>query len=256
MIDLYRFKKLEDETGCIHGVTMKREGALCSFSQALHTGESEEDILSNREAVAAHFQVRMPLYFVLADQTHSDNIHLVTAKETKGWESLESAIADCDALVTDQKGVMLGVLTADCVPILIYDPVRGVVAVVHAGWRGTKAQIAAKTVGKMQEVYGCDPADIIAGIAPAIGQCCYEVGEEVAKHFFDMPKGYIPRGEKYMLDLPFINKTQLMGAGLKEEHIELSGICTACEIERFFSYRKEQGCSGRFMSLIGIMNNE
>jgi YfiH family protein len=231
---------------------MKEGNAPYSLSLALHTGELSERIVSNRKWIEKAFGIEEKLDFVVADQTHSDNIHIVTAKETKGWKSLESAIADCDALVTDQKGVMLGVLTADCVPVLMYDPVRGVVAAVHAGWKGTKAQITVKTVRKMQEVYGCDPSDIIAGIAPAIGPCCYEVGEEVAKHFFDVSKGYMTKGEKYMLNLPFINKTQLMGAGLKEEHIELSGICTACETARFFSYRKEQGCSGRFMSLIGI----
>jgi YfiH family protein len=256
MIDFYRFSLLSAQPKCIHAVTMKEESAPYSLSLALHTGELSERIVSNRKWIEKAFGIEEKLDFVVADQTHSDNIHIVTAKETKGWESIESAIADCDALVTDQKGVMLGVLTADCVPVLMYDPVREVVAAVHAGWKGTKAQIVAKTVEKMQEVYGCDPADIIAGIAPAIGSCCYEVGEEVAKHFFDVPQGYMPKGEKYMLDLPFINKTQLIGAGLKEEHIELSGICTACETERFFSYRKEQGCSGRFMSLVGMRNDE
>jgi len=103
-------------------------------------------------------------------------------------------------------------------------------------------------------MYGCDPKEIIAGVAPSIGRCCYEVGEDVAAHFFDMPEGVTPIGEKYMLDLPFINKQQLLTAGLQEKNIEMSHTCTACEVERFFSYRKEQGCSGRFMSMIGMKN--
>jgi copper oxidase (laccase) domain-containing protein len=108
----------------------------------------------------------------------------------------------------------------------------------------------------MKEVYGSDPKDIIAGIAPSIGSCCYEVGSDVAQHFFDTPEGLSSKGEKYMLDLPHINQQQLLNAGVIAEHIEMSHICTACEVEQFFSYRKEQGCSGRFMSMIAMKNKE
>jgi YfiH family protein len=195
------------------------------------------------------------LHYIVANQTHSDNIKLITKKETKGWESVSNAIEDCDALITNLKGVVLSVLTADCVPVLLYDKQKGVVAAVHAGWKGTKAQIVSKTVQKMKESYGCDPENIIAGIAPSIGRCCYEVGEDVAGHFFDILEGFDTKGEKYMLDLPFINKQQLLNAGIPEENIEMSHTCTACDVERFFSYRKEQGCSGRFMSMIGMKNS-
>ena len=147
---------------------------------------------------------------------------------------------------------MLTVLTADCVPVLLYDKEKEVVAAVHAGWKGTKAQIVAKTVLKMKDIYGCDPTKIIVGIAPSIGRCCYEVEGDVAEHFFDTPEGFTHVGEKFMLDLPFINKKQLLDVGVSESNIEMSDVCTACEVERFFSYRKEQGCSGRFMSMIGL----
>jgi len=147
------------------------------------------------------------------------------------------------------------VLTADCVPVLLYDKEKEVIAAVHAGWKGTKAQIVFKTVQKMKEVYGSDPKDIIVGIAPSIGRCCYEVGEEVAQHFFDTPEGFDTKGSKYMLDLPYINEQQLLNASILEENIEMSNICTACEVEHFFSYRREQGCSGRFMSMIGMKDS-
>jgi copper oxidase (laccase) domain-containing protein len=104
----------------------------------------------------------------------------------------------------------------------------------------------------MKETYGCSPKDILAGIAPSIGRCCYEVGKDVAEHFFATPEGLTQKGDKFMLDLPFINKLQLLSIGIKDENIEMSHICTACEVDRFFSYRKEQGCSGRFMSMIGL----
>lgn len=104
----------------------------------------------------------------------------------------------------------------------------------------------------MQELFDSNPEDIIAGIAPSIGRCCYEVGVDVAKHFFEIPQSYTQKKSKYMLDLPYLNKVQLLQAGLIKSHIELSNICTACDTKRFFSYRKEEGCSGRFMSMIGL----
>ncbi len=252
MVDLYRFGLLAEAHGCMHAVTMKQGDAPYSLSLALHTGEEASRIVQNRKQIAQRLGAKGDLDFVVAKQTHSDNIHIVTRKRTIGWEEHASAIANCDALITDQKGVMLGVLTADCVPVLLYDPLQKVAAAVHAGWKGTKAQIVSKTVKRMQEHFGCDPENILAGVAPAIGRCCYEVGEDVAQHFFGYRDALEQRGEKYMLDLPHINQKQLMKAGLQEEHIQMSGICTACDTEQFFSYRKEQGCSGRFMSLVGI----
>ena len=253
MVDFYRFEHLERFSGCMHAVTMKDTSAPFSFSLALHTGEEREQIFANRKMIAESFGISQEWYFVVADQTHSDNIHIVTKKETRGWESHKSAIADCDALITDQKGVVLCVLTADCVPVLLYDPKKEVVAAVHAGWKGTKLKIVAKTVQKMQKLFGCSAENIVAGIAPAIGRCCYEVGEEVAQHFFDLREAFTTREDKYMLDLSFINKQQLLDSGLQKENIKISGICTACEVERYFSYRKEQGCSGRFMSMIALL---
>jgi len=252
MVDLYRFKQFDDHAECIHAVTTKIAQEPFSFSLALHTGEDRASIIANRKKVSSLLDINDTLHFVVANQTHSDHIKVITKEETKGWEDPEDAVADCDALITDRKGVVLTVLTADCVPVLLYDKKKKIVAAVHAGWKGTKEKIVVKTVKKMIDVFKSEPSDIIAGIAPSIGQCCYEVGEDVAKYFFDMPKAFHQNKEKYMLDLPYINQQQLLEAGVKEEHIEMSGICTACESERFFSYRKEQGCSGRFMSLIGL----
>jgi YfiH family protein len=227
----------------------------CGGSLALHTGEDTLEIIDNRKALAHTLGLEEGTVFVLADQTHSDHVHIVTEVLSKGWEERWSAVADCDALITAQKRVMLGILTADCVPVLLYDPVCQVVAAVHAGWKGTRTNIVAQCVAKIQTHFGSDPKNIIAGIGPSIGKCCYEVGEEVAGHFHAVSGAYeLKENGKYLLDLQYINKYQLIKAGLEERHIEQSGICTACETERFFSYRKEQGCSGRFMSLIGMRN--
>jgi len=254
MLEFFTFTHFKSSPSLLHAVTTKSNDLPYAFSLALHTGEDPEKIIANRNRLSKLLQDSEALHYIVADQTHSDNIRCITHKETKGWESLSDAIEACDALITDVKGVVLTILTADCVPVLLYDKQKEVVAAVHAGWKGTKARIAYKTVQKMREVYGCDPKDIIAGVAPSIGRCCYEVGENVAAHFSNIPEGFTPVGNKFMLDLPLINQQQLLDAGLQEENIEMSHVCTACNVEQFFSYRKEQGCSGRFMSMIGMKN--
>ena len=252
-MEFYRFDLLKRYENCIHGVTLKNMNMPYNCSLALHTGEEASLIVQNRQAVTDALGIGVQYQIVLADQTHSDHIHIVTQAETRGWRERESAIASCDALITAQTEVMLGILTADCVPILLFDPHQEVVAAVHAGWKGTKANIVAKTVAHMETHFGCNPQNIIAAIGPSIGQCCYEVGEEVAEHFSCIEGAYQKRENgKYMLNLKHINKYQLLKSGLLSNNIEQSSVCTSCDTERFFSYRKEQGCSGRFMSLIGI----
>lgn len=252
MLDFYRFHHFKKHPSLLHAVSTKSNALPYSFSLALHTGENKADIVKNRKTLAKVFQSDTTLHFIVANQTHSDHITLITDNSTKGWEDIQDAIEDCDALITNQPQVILTILTADCVPVLLFDPVQNVVAAVHAGWKGTKEQIVRKTVEKMGLSFGCQPKDILAGIAPSIGSCCYEVGKDVAQHFFDYPKSMTKNVDKYMLDLPYINKEQLRQAGVSESHIEMSNTCTACEVSRFFSYRKEEGCSGRFMSMIGL----
>ena len=247
MKNIYTFKNLTQQTMCHHLVTQKEPTAPYSFSLALHTKEEPSKILKNRNLLKEYFP---KMNFVVANQTHSSNIHIVTKNQEIGWQKAEDAIENCDALITNIPNVMLTILTADCVPILLLDPKQKIVSAIHAGWKGTKEEIAFKTVKKMQEEFNSNPSDIIAGVAPSIGKCCYEVDWNVAQHFIE--SAYDKVGEKYMLDLPYINKTQLLKAGLKEENIELSNVCTACDVEYYFSYRKENGCSGRFMSMIGL----
>ncbi|WP_297525825.1 peptidoglycan editing factor PgeF [Sulfurovum sp.] len=253
MASFYRFKNLSEETGCLHAVTQKDPMEPYAFSLALHTGEASREIVANRKKVISELGLAKEMHFVVAEQTHSDHIAVIGEKETKGWEGIEDAVADCDALITDVPGVMLMILTADCVPVLLYEPEKKVAAAVHAGWKGTYTEIAAKTVRMMADRFGCDPRMIRAGIGPAIGKCCYEVGEDVARHFFEIPEACLDGKQgKYRLDLPYINKYQLLESSLLPSNIEMSHLCTACETASFFSYRKEQGCSGRFMSMIGL----
>jgi len=245
----HTFKNLSAHKNCIHLISKKDLTQPYKFSLALHTQEEPKSIIQNR----SYFSTRYPnMHFIVANQTHSDNIHIIQKNKEIGWNSVEDAIESCDALITSQTNIMLTILTADCVPILLFDPKQKVVAAIHAGWKGTEQQIASKTVEKMKKEFNSNPKDIIAGVAPSIGRCCYEVEWNVAKHFEAIEDAYENKGEKQMLDLPHINKLQLLNAGLTKEHIEMSNICTACDVENYFSYRKEGGCSGRFMSMIGL----
>ena len=256
MLELITFEKLKPFSSLLHATTRKSIHAPYNFSLALHTGEEKQSILRNRETLSSLLDDGNSFDYIVAEQTHGDHIEIITEHSTKGWRTLEDAVKNCDALITNLKGVMLTILTADCVPILLFDPQNEVVAAIHAGWRGTKSKIVAKTIAKMAERFGSDPHNIIAGIGPSIGICCYEVSKEVAIHFFDTPDALLPKEDKYMLNLPLINQKQLLTMGVQKHNIEMSGLCTSCETTRFFSYRKEQECTGRFMSLIGMKQTQ
>ena len=249
MKNIYTFHNLTQSKKCHHLVTQKEDNQNYAFSLALHTQEAPQQILKNR----AMLKQRYPhMHFIVANQTHSSNIKVIETCQERGWSSLDDAIENCDALITNQKNIMLTILTADCAPILLLDPVTNVVAAIHAGWKGTQQEIVLKTVEKMKETFNANPKNILAGIAPSIGRCCYEVDWNVAQHFEKIENAYTQKNGKYRLDLPLINQTQLLQAGLRETNIEMSHVCTACEVEHYFSYRKEGGCSGRFMSMIGL----
>jgi YfiH family protein len=244
------FENLRSSDGAKHCITERHIGAKIDFSLAYHTGEDPEAVRANRDAVHAFFGA--DACFVSALQVHGDHIHAVESRTERGWEEMDRSL-EADALVTNVEGVVLKIMTADCVPIILYDPRRRAIGSVHAGWKGTQAEIVRKTLEKMTKLYGSDPHDVLVGIGPAIGGCCYEVGSEVAEHFADYPDAVQaqPNG-KYLLDLKAVNAQQLRSAGIQDTHLEISSVCTACESKRFFSYRAENGCSGRFMSCIMI----
>ena len=247
-----RFEILDSCPAVRHLVSEKDLGFGCGFSMALHTGEAEAVIHRNRTALSEVFGEGYR--FCGIRQTHSDRIHIAAHPEGEGWESLSDAV-EADAVITDLPQMVLTILTADCVPILLYDPVAGAIGAVHAGWKGTKAEILPKTIAKMQEKYGSEPQDILVAIGPAIGQCCYEVGSEVAEHFTGYAGAVIEGKDagKYQLDLKRVNQLQAMKSGIATKHIEVTPLCTSCVKDRFFSYRAEQGCSGRFVSAITIV---
>ena len=251
MIDFLKYDMLDRDEEIVAVTTIKSLEYEYLFSLALHTKEDSNKIVHNRKTLLSRLDLE-DYSVVLANQTHSCNIAVINSDKSRGWFEIDSAIKDSDALISDRKGVLLGVLTADCVPILLFDEKKSVIGAVHAGWRGSGCEIVKKSVEKMMECYGSNPSDIKAIIAPSIGSCCYEVDWNVAQHFSSIDGAYVKKGDKYMLDLVYINKHSLLSIGVKDDNIYLSGICTSCSSDKFFSYRKEQGCSGRFLTLIGM----
>lgn len=173
------------------------------------------------------------------------------------------ALLEADGLVTNVPGVLLGIQTADCVPVLLVDPVRRAVGAFHAGWRGTVARIVERGVATMQREFGSRPADLLAAIGPSIGSCCYTVGEEVHQQFsqnFSYAGMLFRRAQlepgAHTVDLWEANRRQLLDAGLPADHISVLGECTGCTglpgPHKYFSHRMEKGFTGRMMSAIGI----
>lgn len=158
-----------------------------------------------------------------------------------------------DAAVTEARGVMLGVQTADCVPILLADTSGRAVAAIHAGWRGTQSGIAANAVGRLREKFRIDPENLIAAIGPHIAVCCFEVGEEVAA-VFDDPEVVVRKSEwsKPHLDLQAANRNQLSMSGIPAAQIESSSLCTKCRADLFHSYRRDGKSMGHMLSVIGL----
>jgi YfiH family protein len=171
-------------------------------------------------------------------------------------EAAQETTPEADGLMTGQAGMLLGIQTADCIPVLVADPVRRAVAAFHAGWRGTVARIVELGIARMHAEFGSDPADLIAAIGPGIGICCYTVGEEVQAQFganFSYAEElFLPIERAFYLNLVEANRRQLMAAGLGPEAITAVGGCTACQPEFFYSHRASGGHTGRMMAVIGI----
>ncbi len=190
-----------------------------------------------------------------ASQIHGDWIHRVSGGEASIFGTADPLQGD--GLVTSDRGLYVGILTADCVPLLLLDPGRRVVGAVHAGWRGTAQGIAGKAVGTMCATFGCEASHLLVAIGPAIGPCCYVVGDEVARAFvgrdaenepFLHPEG----SGQWKLNLEAVNRHQLINAGIEPGHITSSSLCTSCRKDLFFSVRAEGEPTGRQISLIGL----
>lgn len=250
----YQFGALQPLPGLRHGIFTRRGGTSAPPFDSLNVGATVGDewasVLENRQRVATAMDVAEE------DTRTTWLVHgadvIVARRDDPPTETPPKA----DGIITAERGLPLVMRYADCVPLLFVDPVRHVVGLAHAGWRGTLAGVGPATVRAMTETFGTRPADIVAGIGPAIGPCCYEVGQEVVVQVRDVfgsdaPSLLVPpfnghRGPHF--NLWAANERLLREAGVK--NIEAARLCTSCHNYEFFSHRAEAGRTGRFAAII------
>lgn len=232
------------------------EGVFHSLNCGLHVNDHKDSVIANRtrltEAVGFHLED-----WVSAEQVHGGKVATVALQDRgRGSKDMSDAIADADALITQEPGVLLAAFFADCVPLLFYDPEHEAVGLAHAGWKGTVHNIAKNTIEAMRRQFNTDPRRLHAAIAPSIGPCCYEVDEpviqQIRKVTADEASYEYTGQEKFRLDLKQLNRHLMIEAGVLPIHIECSSWCTGCHTELFYSYRKENGQTGRMAAWVGI----
>ena len=202
-------------------------------------GDKESDVKKNRELVLKSIGLKDIFYM---KQVHKKDVFSLNSKDDLRKRPV------CDALITNLKNVGLAVQTADCQAILLYDTKKEVIAAIHSGFKSSIINIISATILKMEKEFNTDPSDIVAGISPSLGFCCAEFinyKKEIPEFFWKY------KDSKNHFDFWSISKEQLINAGVKKENIEISNICTKCNSDTFFSYRKAN-ITGRFVSIIGL----
>ena len=237
--------------GLVHGFLGRHGGRsqppYASLNVSYHNGDDVQTVMHNWCDLKMALELSA-VNIITADQVHGDTILKASSGTGK-----RGGVGD--GLITDAPNLLLGIMAADCVPLLFLEPGRRVAAAVHAGWRGTAAGIAANAVKRMTEEYRIDPSGLHVARGPSIGPCCYEVGRDVAKQIEAdwgeaLRDAWRSDGAKCFLDLKAMNEAQLVSVGVPRSHIVRIGPCTACNVEKFFSYRKE-GKTGSQLSFIG-----
>jgi polyphenol oxidase len=266
-----------------HGFSTRRGGVSRAFcpddapgelNLGFNTDDTRENVLRNRELLTEAITSSAATPLATLRQVHSSVVRVTAGKKTE---------QPCrgDGLMTDEPGILLGVQTADCIPVLVADRKRRVVGAFHAGWRGTVKRIVETGIGRMRLEYGSRPEDMVAAIGPGIGPCCYAVGDEVLSEFesqfvyapelfrevYDTDPvrtkypmlfltqrapGHSPIGPSLHVNLMEANRRQLIDAGLKPASIQIVGGCTNCQTDVFFSHRAQKGRTGRMLAVIGI----
>lgn len=222
-----------------------KRGEILGLNYGLNVPDNENIVIGNRIELLNHLGI-INGTVAFPTQTHSCNIEIVTE------QNKTSMFQNVDALITNTPNILIGVLSADCVPILLVDPVNKVVACAHAGWRGTVAEIVKHTISKMHNEFGSIAGNIVAGIGPSISAINYEVGEEVAAHFRSESKQKLLNG-KSCIDLWIENKTQLIEMGLSEQNISISKQCTYANSDKFYSARRDGITTGRLASVVVLV---
>ncbi|MCL6456779.1 MAG: peptidoglycan editing factor PgeF [Gorillibacterium sp.] len=249
------------------------QGDFASLNMGLHVLDHPQDVIENRERVAT--AIKLPLKeWVYGEQVHGSRVAVVTGLDRgKGTLDRLTALQETDAFVTNEQDICLAALFADCVPLFFFDPVTQSVALAHAGWKGTVAQIARYTVEAMVREYHVVPRNLLAAIGPSIGKCCYEVDEALISRIDQTLDEVLPHkdeasikksrdcfytskdGKKFNLDLHQVNRQIMIKAGIMPSSIEITEKCTGCGTDFFYSHRKEHGITGRMAAWIGLSSD-
>lgn len=233
------------------------EGKYSTMNLSFGNGDDEEKVLENHRRLAKSIGMDYKR-IVSTHQVHTANVRVVTEQDCGKGIIVPRDWSENDAHITDCKNVFLKVSVADCVPVFLVDTEKKAVAAIHSGWRGTELKISKQTILKMQETFGTNPKDITAVIGPSICQDCYEVSYDVCEKFIKAFDGrytdaYIKEIDgRYYLNLWEANRLILLEAGVKEENITVSGLCTCCNHELLFSHRATKGERGGMAGFIGI----
>ena len=244
------------ETELQHGFSTRKGGVskehLASLNLSFSVEDAKENVLENFRRIGERFG-KTPEDFVLSKQSHETKVLKVGTKDRGKGITKDRDYEGIDALITDEKGTILSCFSADCVPILFYDPIHKTVGACHSGWRGTKGKILQNVVEEMRKHFSSNPAEILIAIGPSICKEQYVVSEDLALSFLE---DYPDLGEdtaspiqriskdKFQLDLWDLNRRIALDCGIKEEHISISGYCTMENPELFFSHRYSQGKRG------------
>ena len=231
------------------------EGVFNSLNLGLHTSDNNNKVIMNRKILAKNLNIDFAS-LTSAKQVHGNNVYIVKDKE-KGKGSLEykNSIENTDALLTKSKDITLFSYYADCVPLYFYDLENEIIGLAHAGWKGTLKKISLKVLEKLKNNFASNLNNCLVAIGPSISKEYYEVDERIINKFeeeFDYLDEFIVyKGkDRYLLDLPGLNKIMLIKAGILIKNIDLSNICTFSESDNFYSYRRDKGKTGRMASII------
>lgn len=267
-LSYYRFGAMAAEPNLVQAVFSRHGGVSAapwaSLNTSLSVGDDPAAVAENRRRMAVALDWEDAITQG-THQVHGSKVALVVGSgETPGAAggAVASVVAagaglpEADALITQTRGVALTLRYADCVPVLLYDPVHEAVGLAHAGWRGTAEAVAAATVRAMEQAFGSRPGELLAGIGPSIGPCCYEVSRGLVDIFrprFTWWHEVVDdRRGRLCLDLWQANARQLLDAGVRDENLESAGLCTACHTKDWFSHRAEGGRTGRFAAVLGM----
>lgn len=238
-----QFLSLSEQNGLAHGIFTRLGGVSSppydSLNVSYQNGDQPENVIKNLGIIRESMKAG-GLFFM--NQVHGRNIIILRGND---FPPSSASAPEADALITDIPSMAIMVKQADCQAVIMYDPVMAVVAIAHCGWRGNASNILSLVVDNMRSVFGCNPSDILAAIGPSLGPCC----AEFISYKTIFPKKFIKHMiREHYFDLWEISRSQLLEAGLRDDRIEIAGICTKCNTDLFYSYRAE-GITGRFATV-------